>query len=165
MEFIEKARKGRGCIFCKIRNSKFEIRNKKNLILYFGKHCFVMMNKYPYNNGHLMVIPHQHKGEIGEMDAATQHELMFLTGKSVKILKKALKCAGANCGMNIGLAAGAGIVGHVHMHVVPRWVGDSSFMPIISGTKSMPEYLKTTYKRLKPEFDRLIYVIPVKTGI
>lgn len=148
MEFIEKAGKGRGCVFCKIQS-------EKNLILHLGKHCFVMMNKYPYNNGHLMVIPYRHKGEISDLDSMAQQEMIHLTGKSVKILKKALKCAGANCGMNIGRAAGAGIEGHVHMHVVPRWVGDSSFMPIISGTKSMPEYLKTTYKRLKPEFDKL----------
>ena len=114
-----------------------------------------MMNKYPYNNGHLMVIPYAHKSEISDLNAGVQQELIYLTGESVRILKKVLRCAGANCGMNIGKVAGAGIANHVHMHVVPRWQGDSNFMPVIGNAKSMPEYLKTTYKRLKPEFDKL----------
>ena len=147
MEFIEKAGRGRGCIFCKTR--------EKNLILYKGKTCFVMMNKYPYNNGHLMVVPYKHKKEILGLDKVTRDELMTLTGESVKILKKILKCQGANCGMNLGKVAGAGIEGHLHMHVVPRWLGDSNFMPVVADVKSMPEYLKATYKKLKPEFDRL----------
>ncbi len=145
MKFIEKARDGGGCIFCK----------SKDLILYRGKHCFVMMNKYPYNNGHLMIVPYNHKSEILNLKPEVQHELIWLTGESVRILKKKLKCAGANLGMNLGKVAGAGIEGHLHMHVVPRWMGDSNFMPIIADTKSMPEYLEATYKKLKPEFQKL----------
>ena len=155
MKFIEDAHKGRGCVFCGRRRRKTEVGSRKNLILYFGEFCFVMMNKYPYNNGHLMVIPYAHKSEISDLNAGVQQELIYLTGESVRILKKVLRCAGANCGMNIGKVAGAGIANHVHMHVVPRWQGDSNFMPVIGNAKSMPEYLKTTYKRLKPEFDKL----------
>ncbi len=172
MEFIENARKGHGCIFCKCVAQDFSpakrigrpkgLRYKStNLILYYGKHCFVMMNKYPYNNGHLMVIPYLHRSEISNLKSEIQRELIWLTGESVRILKKALKCQGANCGMNIGSVAGAGIAGHVHCHVVPRWLGDSNFMPIIGNAKSMPEYLAATFKKLKPEFD----VIPTKVGI
>lgn len=145
MKFIEKAKKGYRCIFCE--------NNKRNLVLFKGRCCFVMMNKYPYNNGHLMIVPYEHKAEILDLKPDTQKELINLTGQSVRILKKILKCDGANCGMNLGRVAGAGIAGHIHMHVVPRWQGDSNFMPVIADTKSMPEYLSKTYKKLKPEFD------------
>lgn len=156
MEFIENARKGHGCVFCEfgVRSSKFE--DKKRLILFCGKHSFIILNKYPYNNGHLMIVPYDHKAEICDLGGDVQKEMIYLTGESVRILKKVLRCEGANCGMNIGKVAGAGIAGHVHMHVVPRWVGDSNFMPIIGDTKSMPEYLEATFKKLKPEFDRLV---------
>lgn len=172
MEFIEGARKGRGCIFCKCvaqdfspanisRPKGLRYRSSKasfattSLVLYRGKYCFVMMNKYPYNNGHLMVVPYIHRSEILNLRSEIQQELIWLTGESVRILKKVLKCQGANCGMNIGNVAGAGIVGHVHMHVVPRWLGDSNFMPVIGNARSMPEYLSATFKKLKPEFDKL----------
>jgi ATP adenylyltransferase len=111
-----------------------------------------MMNKYPYNNGHMMIVPYSHKSEISDLTRDEQCEMMQLAGKSVKILKKVLKCAGANCGMNIGKAAGAGIAGHVHMHVIPRWQGDLNFLPVIADVKSMPEYIEETYKKLKPHF-------------
>lgn len=113
------------------------------------------MNKYPYNNGHLMIVPYAHKAEICNLSGDVQKEMIHLTGESVRILKKVLRCEGANCGMNIGKVAGAGIAGHVHMHVVPRWMGDSNFMPIIGNAKSMPEYLEATYKKLKPYFDKI----------
>ncbi|MBI2342030.1 MAG: HIT domain-containing protein [Deltaproteobacteria bacterium] len=148
MEFIEKARKGHGCIFC-------GRRSRKHLILHFGKSCFVMMNKYPYNNGHMMIIPYSHKSEISDLTSNEQCEMIRLTGQAVKILKKVLKCAGANCGMNIGRVAGAGIAGHVHMHVVPRWKGDFNFLPVIADVKSMPEYIEDTYKKLKPYFAKI----------
>lgn len=152
MKFIEKAcRKGQACIFCKFK----KISGKDSLILYVGKYCFIMMNKYPYNNGHLMVVPYVHKGELHSLEEKVQKELMFLTAESVRILKKVLKCEGANCGMNIGHVAGAGIAGHLHMHIVPRWRGDLNFMPVIADVKSMPEYLEETYKKLKPSFDKL----------
>ena len=117
-----------------------------------GKTCFVMMNRYPYNNGHLMIVPYKHAGDLSMLDRPTQAELIELTARSVKMLKKVLKCEGANCGMNIGHVAGAGIADHVHMHVVPRWRGDFNFLPVIGDTKSMPEYIETTFKKLKPYF-------------
>jgi len=102
-----------------------------------------------------MIVPYAHKSEILNLGTEVQRELIRLTGESVRILKKALKCAGANCGMNIGNVAGAGVAGHVHMHVVPRWLGDSNFMPVIGDVKSLPEYLGATSKRLRPYFDKL----------
>lgn len=149
MEFIEKAREGHGCIFCKFR------KGKSSGILYSGRYCFIMMNKYPYNNGHMMIIPYSHKSEISDLTSNEQCEMIRLTGQAVKILKKVLKCAGANCGMNIGRVAGAGIAGHVHMHVVPRWKGDFNFLPVIADVKSMPEYIEDTYKKLKPYFAKI----------
>lgn len=160
MEFIKKAVKGHKCIFCSFKFQISDTKKKilldsKALVLYRGVHCYVLMNRYPYNNGHLMVVPYGHIAEICDLPADSQGEMMRLTGESVRILKTALKCEGANCGMNIGSVAGAGIDGHLHMHVVPRWKGDSNFLPVIGDTKSMPEYLKTTYAKLKPHFDRL----------
>jgi len=155
MEFIENARREKGCVFCKIAKQKKNPEKKGDLVLYRGVTCFVLMNRYPYNNGHLMVIPYDHIAELGDLEELTMLEMMWLTGKSVAILKKALKCQGANCGANIGSVAGAGIAGHVHMHVVPRWAGDSNFMPVVGNAKSMPEYLKATFKRLKPHFDKI----------
>ena len=156
MAFIKKASHGGGCIFCARKSRKSEKGDRKDLILYRGKHCFVLLNRYPYNNGHLMIVPYGHKSEISNLKPETQCELIRLTGESVRILKRALKCQGANCGMNLGHVAGAGIADHIHMHVVPRWQGDSNFMPIVGGAKSMPEYLKDTYEKLRPYFDKAI---------
>ena len=160
MKFIEKARKGHKCIFC---NFKFQIsdtkkkrgKDMKDLILYRGISCYIMMNRYPYNNGHLMVIPYAHKAMIDKLEPWVQEEFIRLTGESARILKKVLKCDGVNCGINIGHAAGAGIAGHIHMHVVPRWQGDYNFFPVIGNAKSMPEHLEATYKKLKPAFDKI----------
>jgi len=155
MAFIRKARHGHKCIFCGLKGRRHDARSRKMLYLYFGRTCFVMMNRYPYNNGHLMVVPYVHEENLAKLTPAAQQEMMKLTGESLRILKKALGCDGANCGMNMGKVAGAGIADHVHMHVVPRWTGDSNFFPIIADTKSMPEYLEKTFDRLKPHFDRL----------
>ena len=163
MAFIKKARSGHECIFCKYQRKAQRKRARKNLLLYFGEHCFIMMNRYPYNNGHLMVAPYVHSGEISKFKPAVHEELMRLTGLSVKILKKALGCGGANCGINVGHVAGAGIAGHIHMHVVPRWLGDSNFFPVIADTKSMPEYLEETYDRLKPYFEKMVNPSPRRT--
>lgn len=160
MEFIERLKKSRKCVFC---NFKFQISDTKKkkyqdlrkFVLYRGIHCFILMNRYPYNNGHLMIIPYLHEAEITNLQCGVQEEIMRLTGEAVKILKSVLKCEGANCGMNIGYAAGAGVANHIHMHVVPRWRGDSNFMPVVGNVKSMPEYLEETYKKLKPAFDRI----------
>jgi ATP adenylyltransferase len=137
------------CIFCKgVQQNK----DRENLILYRGRSCFIILNKYPYNTGHLMIAPYRHIGELEGLSEEELNELMRLTVLSVKILKREYRPSGLNIGVNIGRAAGAGIEDHIHLHIVPRWVGDTNFMPIISQTKIMPELPHETYDRLKKYF-------------
>lgn len=153
MQFIEEARGGKqSSPFVAIYQSKDD---HKNLVLFRGPHCFVLMNRYPYSNGHLLILPNAHKADLIDLNSAEQAEMLKLTAESVRILKEILHTDGANCGINVGKAAGAGILDHVHMHVVPRWIGDSNFLPILSGTRCMPEYLEATYEKLLPGFQGL----------
>jgi ATP adenylyltransferase len=153
MEFIEDLRsKNSGCVFCELAE---EGDDKSSLILHRGKTCYVLMNKYPYNNGHLLIVPFKHTGTLSDLTAEEHSEMMKLSTSSVEVLKGSLEADGFNCGFNLGRAAGAGIVDHLHMHVVPRWVGDSNFMPIIGNTRSMPEYLEATYDRLIDGFQAI----------
>ncbi|MBL7686048.1 MAG: HIT domain-containing protein [Deltaproteobacteria bacterium] len=144
MQFITQPRT-KGCIFCQFLKQK---NDRENLILYRGRSAFIILNKFPYNNGHLMVVPHRHTAELRKLDSKTDIEMMQLVQKSVDALKKTMNPQGFNVGLNLGHAAGAGIVDHLHFHVVPRWVGDTNFMPIFSGDKVMVEYLHETYDRL-----------------
>jgi ATP adenylyltransferase len=139
----------RGCIFCGRQDHK---RDVENLILDRGKQAFVMMNRFPYNSGHLMVAPFRHVAAIERMTPAEQAELSALVQKSVVILKRAFSPEGFNIGMNLGRVAGAGVEHHLHVHVVPRWNGDTNFMPVSAETKVISEALAQTYKRLRPEF-------------
>lgn len=153
MEFIEDLRnRTGGCIFCEL---KAPGDDRARLVLYRGSTCYVLMNKYPYNNGHVLIIPYKHTGSLSDLSREEHSEMMFMSSKSVDILGDALEADGFNCGFNIGKAAGAGIVEHVHLHVVPRWVGDNNFLPIIGDTRSMPEYLEATYDRLIDGFKKL----------
>jgi len=151
MEFLKSGPKGEGCIFCTLPKAKDE---KKSLILFKGKSAFVIMNKFPYNNGHVMVVPYQHTADITDLDEKETEEMWKLIQQSVEALKKAYHPEGFNIGMNLGRAAGAGIKEHLHMHVVPRWSGDFNFMPLLSDTKAMPEHLERGYDTLKKQFRR-----------
>jgi ATP adenylyltransferase len=113
------------------------------------------MNKFPYNNGHLLIVPKRHQGKLVEFSPEEQSEMMYLNAQSVEILMQVLNAEGVNCGLNLGRAAGAGITEHLHVHVVPRWNGDTNFLPLISDTRSMPEYLEDTYNRLADRFKDL----------
>jgi ATP adenylyltransferase len=113
------------------------------------------MNLYPYNTGHLMIVPYHHSADLAGLDAAIAHELFVLTRKSVAAISAAMHPHGFNIGMNLGSTAGAGIDEHMHMHIVPRWNGDANFMPIIGGTKLIPEALDQTYAKLRPLFETL----------
>jgi ATP adenylyltransferase len=143
IEYLTKE-KGEGCIFCEKPKEK---RDRKNLILYRGKTGFIIMNRYPYANGHLMAVPYRHIKELIDIDQEERLELMNLTTKCVEILD-VFKPDGFNIGMNVGKIAGAGIDDHIHFHVVPRWSGDTNFMPVIGGTKVIPEYLDESYMKL-----------------
>ncbi|HEX3035804.1 MAG TPA: HIT domain-containing protein [Thermodesulfobacteriota bacterium] len=148
IEYITREKK-EGCIFCDIPKEK---NDRKNLILYRGKTGFIIMNRYPYSSGHLMAVPYKHTSELAYLDDEERLELINLTDKCVEILKE-LKPDGFNIGMNLGKAAGAGIDDHLHFHIVPRWVGDTNFMPVIADTKAMPEYLDETYLKLAQKLD------------
>lgn len=137
------------CVFCvKPREND----DKKNLILHRGKYNFVILNLYPYNNGHLMIVPYRHAGEIQGIGADDANEMMLLTRRCVSTLKEKLRPHGFNVGMNIGAAAGAGIDEHIHMHVVPRWNGDNNFMPVVGETRVMPQHIQSTYEALAGHF-------------
>lgn len=159
MQFIDELRaRESGCIFCELMvapSPEFGKSDKDRLILYRGKHCFVLMNRFPYNNGHLLIVPFKHTGKMTEISGDEYAEMMALCAKSQDIMSSCIEAQGFNCGFNIGRLAGAGVVDHIHLHVVPRWLGDSNFMPIISDTRSMPEYLSATYDRIKPGFDKI----------
>ncbi len=149
------ALKKKGCFLCSALKGRGKGADKKNLILYRGKTCFVILNLYPYNNGHLMIVPKRHIKDFEMLTSAEQKELMSLIKASVKILKKAMKAQGFNAGINIGEAGGAGLKSHIHFHLVPRWAGDTNFMPAVFNSKVISHSLEAAYEMLKPEFDRL----------
>lgn len=139
-------KKPESCIFC--AGSK-ESQDEKNYIVKRTKHSFVMLNIFPYNNGHLMAAPYKHTPDLNDLSEEELIDLMNLVRLSQRLLKKVLKPAGFNIGMNIGTSAGAGVADHLHIHIVPRWTGDTNFMPIIADTKLISESLDSLYKSLK----------------
>jgi ATP adenylyltransferase len=126
--------------------------DRAKLILFRGDSAFLLLNLYPYNTGHLMIAPFAHVGELAALDTAIAEEMMRLTQRSVDVLGRAYRPHGFNVGMNLGRPAGAGVPDHLHIHVVPRWTGDTNFMPIVADTKVLPESLEQTYERLEPYF-------------
>ncbi len=134
------------CIFCTKPAAHDDAANH---ILYRGEHCFMLMNLYPYNNGHLMIAPYQHVPSISDLEAATLAELMAQTQLALRALRHLMSPDGFNLGINEGKVAGAGFAGHVHLHIVPRWLGDTNFMPVIADVKVIPEHLDRTYRQLK----------------
>ena len=152
LEYITSDNKEEGCIFCvKSREDK----DKENLILERGEKAFIIMNAFPYNNGHLMVAPYQHTGELLDLDDEEMLSMMNLVKLSKEILDRALRTDGYNVGINLGRSAGAGIADHIHVHIVPRWSGDTNFMPVLADVRVMPEALESTYARLKDALEEL----------
>jgi ATP adenylyltransferase len=155
MEYLRAADKasggapgGTGCIFCDKPASGVE-NDIDNLILHRGPHAYAILNLYPYNNGHLMVVPYAHVPSLEQLDPATLTDVMLVVNQGLAALRTLYTPQAFNLGMNIGAAAGAGIAEHVHMHVVPRWVGDTNFMTAVSGTRVIPEDLRDTVQRLR----------------
>lgn len=150
MQYIQNVdQKDSGCIFC---TKPEEDDDRKNLILFRGKSCFILMNLFPYNNGHLMIVPYQHTSDILNLHQECVSELWSLVCLSKKVLTNCFKPEGFNIGMNLGRVSGAGIDQHIHMHIVPRWNGDSNFMPVIAETKVISQALWDTYDTLVPVF-------------
>jgi len=138
-------RKRKGCIFCAARNAKDP---KTNYLLKKSKHSFALLNIYPYNNGHLMVAPKRHKSSLTKLSKSEITDLMLLVNEMTNLLDNKLKPHGFNMGINVGKIAGAGFPGHVHIHIVPRWDGDTNFMPVLASTKVISESLESLYNRL-----------------
>ncbi len=141
--------KEQGCIFC---TKPKEDDDRQNLILWRGEHNFVILNKYPYNNGHLMVVPYRHTADLETLTDAENLEMMQTITRAIKVLKASMQPDGFNVGLNLGQIAGAGVADHLHVHIVPRWAADTNFMPVVSQTKVISEALDDTWKKLKDRF-------------
>jgi ATP adenylyltransferase len=140
--------KGTGCVFCD-RARLSPAHDRASLILLRATHNFIILNLYPYNSAHLMAVPYLHTADFAALSAETLNEMMELMKRMVRVIGEEYGPQGFNLGMNMGNVAGAGVADHIHMHLVPRWAGDTNFMPIVGSTKVMPELLETTYERLK----------------
>jgi ATP adenylyltransferase len=140
------------CIFCDALHPE----DSSALVVYRGKHSFIILNKYPYNNGHLMVVPARHLASLVELNDAELFELIQLIRTAEMALAEAYSPHGINVGINLGRSAGAGVIGHLHVHLVPRWEGDTNFMTVIGDTRVVPEEPAKTMERLKPVFSRLM---------
>ncbi len=138
-----------GCIFCA---KPAEDDDAGNLIVHRGERCFVILNLFPYTNGHLMVAPYAHLATLPELDAETIAEMMALAQRAMVVLTRTYEPHGYNAGLNQGRVAGAGYEGHIHFHVVPRWAGDTNYMPVLADTRVMPQSLEDSYQALRGEF-------------
>lgn len=145
MTYIE-SEKEKECAFCK---ALAQTDGPENLIFHRGKRAFAILNRYPYTSGHIMILPFEHHPTLAELDAETRAEMMELTSHATEVLAKLYSPQGFNVGANIGEAAGAGIEEHVHIHVVPRWFGDSNFMSTVGKTRVLPEALEETYEKVR----------------
>ena len=137
------------CVFCSIPKGK---NDEQGFIVHRGKYCFVILNTFPYTSGHAMVVPYEHVDQLQKLSAPAAQEMMALTQKLEGILRELYHPDGLNLGMNLGKAAGAGVAGHIHMHVLPRWVADANFMSVIGETRVLPEDLQITYRRIRSKF-------------
>lgn len=144
--YVTSAEKASGCIFCEAPKSGDD---EKARITHRGQYCFVILNTFPYTPGHVMIVPYAHLDELQKLPPEAAHEMMELSQKMEGVLHLLYKPDGVNLGMNIGKAAGAGVAGHIHMHVLPRWVADANFVSVIGETRMLPETLDETWKRMR----------------
>jgi len=146
--FVSTAHQNHGCVFCELQKEPDERAG----IVYRGQHCFIIVNAFPYTSGHVMIVPYEHTDQLNKLPAPIAQEMMSLSQKTETVLRDLYHPDGINLGMNIGKAAGAGIAGHIHMHVLPRWVADANFMTVVAETRILPETLDVTWKRLREKF-------------
>lgn len=150
-EYFDRDKNKPACVFCEAAKQP---DNPENLIVFPGKLAFVILNRYPYTSGHLMVVPYMHSNDLADLPDDTLLEMMQLTQKAVRVLGQEYQPQGFNIGMNLGAVAGAGIAEHLHMHVVPRWQGDANFVSVIGQTRVLPETLEETYQRMREAWKR-----------
>ncbi len=144
--YVSTTEKAAGCVFC---DAVKENDDAKSRIVLRGVNCFVILNTFPYTPGHVMVVPYAHLDDLQKLPTATANEMMALSQRMETVLRELYHPDGINLGMNIGKAAGAGIAGHIHMHVLPRWVADSNFMSVVAETRVLPETLDVTWERMR----------------
>ena len=144
LEYIQQADEQEGCVFCRA----LEADDETGLVVHRSERAFVLLNRFPYSSGHLMVAPNRHEGDFGDLDRDEAAEIHLLTSSALGALAQAMSPQGYNLGWNLGRIAGAGIVDHVHMHVVPRWAGDTNFMPVLADVKVLPEALEQTRRKI-----------------
>ena len=149
--YVTRSSADEGCVFCEAQRHD----DGRALIVGEGPTCFVILNLYPYNSGHLMIVPRRHVGTLAALEAAELTEIAVLTRRAEIALMEAYQPQGINVGMNLGRPAGAGVLDHLHMHLVPRWTGDTNFMSVVGNVRVLPEELPRTAERLRPIFDRL----------
>ena len=152
MTYIQNNKPEDECVFCSILQQP---DSPENLVVSRGEHAFVILNRFPYTSGHLMAVPYAHQPSLELLDASTRAEIMELASKSIQVLQQIYSPEGYNLGINIGKVAGAGIAGHVHLHIVPRWGGDTNFMTSLGDTRVLPETLGDTYQRVKDAWQKL----------
>jgi ATP adenylyltransferase len=143
--YVTGADKETSCIFCEAPKE----RDDQSRIVHRGNYCYVILNTYPYTNGHVMIVPYAHMDELQKLPSDAAHEMMALTQRLETVLRSLYRPDGINLGMNIGKAAGAGVAGHIHMHILPRWVADANFASVIGETRVLPEALEVTWERIR----------------
>lgn len=148
-QYVQKAHASSGCIFCRI---PAEQNDRQNFLVFRGKRNFIMLNLYPYTTGHLMIVPYEHAGTLEAASKEALEEMILLAQQAQRHLGALYKPDGYNLGMNLGESAGAGIAGHIHLHVLPRWPGDTSFVTTVAETRVLPEELAVTYRKLSEAF-------------
>ena len=153
MAYVKTARQPVACIFCLPRSTR---RDAARLVLHRGRHGFVMMNRYPYNSGHLLVAPYAHVKDLERLSAEQALDLLRMTNRSIQVLREMIGPEGFNLGLNLGQVSGAGIEAHVHIHIVPRWNGDTNFMSLLAETRVIPEHLRATYRKLRKTFGKSV---------
>jgi ATP adenylyltransferase len=148
-QYVQKEKTGDGCVFCNAADAE---RDQDNLVVYRARKNFIILNLYPYSTGHLMVVPFEHVDTLDAASRETLEEMILLVQRSQRLLQEIYRPAGFNLGMNLGESAGAGISEHIHMHVLPRWPGDTNFMTTVAETRVLPEDLATTWRKLRDAF-------------
>jgi len=152
MEYIQNHNKEEVCAFCQALSQQ---DGPRNLVVYRGANVFLILNRYPYTSGHMMVVPFKHISSLGDLEVETRAEMIEVSNQAVQVLQQVYQPQGFNLGMNIGEAAGAGITEHIHLHIVPRWRGDTNFMSTLGDTRILPETLEETYRRVKEAWDSI----------
>jgi len=150
-DYVTRKDEGGDCILCRVARED-PSRDESVFVLHRAVHNFLVLNIYPYTSGHLMVVPYEHRSRLAQLAAEARDEMLTLAAQAEKVLTEVYRAEGINMGLNLGRCAGAGIVEHLHLHVVPRWYGDTSFMTVTGGARVMPEDLNETWRRLRGRF-------------